>query len=805
MVKRTLRKTISAILAAAIAIGTIGINSIVRTEKINAEQITDEQVLSTYDTNKYIKDNYAQIISNKKYDEANIWGKGVVLLSDAQSSRGSGTNCRNCYSVNEDTVITYMDEKGNKKDIKNKNEDGTVKADNIYFGYLSGSFYNYALVGKDGKIGAIDYNGAEVSFLQKNWYDDIQVYNINEEAYYGLYTKQANETYKYEVVKEDGTLVFSDENVTEVRLIGKSYQLLYRGMIISHSDDSVSVYDMTGKKMYQGKTGFDLDLKINSDYKYFILYYSDSFVYINFDTGKVCVENGRYKRYKYICSMREDKAVFYNENMDEQFFIDGNWKYFSMYGDNIEVTDSNGKSIIRDSNGYCWPQQSMKFVQYAKDYNGAVFEDDNGDAWYYYNNGNIKKDMKQIRNLCNETVKNIKGVSSNYRYETIYNAGILYEYNSSGEDCYLFVSKESNFTDVKVLRGNLGYDDKGICSYDVVDKNIDINGASKTFNYRINKMYDFSSEKVVEKMPDMEWYSDSKNYSSYYYTEDGKKYKVNNNGSYKEITDTTQTTVKYIGDTGYYTDKIDNRCGLYDPEGNEVDINLDELYNDENNKNIDVALTNTSNEYPYFIIHYYRHNEDKSTTFYYNLYSYDGKLMLNNYKHCIKTGDLYIVICEDGTVLRLNNLAKKTLSDVVKDEKIKIDKTYNSDVKLVLGLSENLSAKDVSDKFDNVKICDKDGNELTNSDKVGTGCEIQLIKSGSVMDKAVVVIKGDTDGNGLIDVLDMELIQKSILGLDELTGVYENAALLSEGNNDISVLDIEAVQKDILGLSKINK
>ena len=112
MVKRTLRKTISAILAAAIAIGTIGINSIVRTEKINAEQITDEQVLSTDDTNKYIKDNYAQIISNKKYDEANIWGKGVVLLSDAQSSRGNEKNCRYCYIVNEYTVIKYMDEKG---------------------------------------------------------------------------------------------------------------------------------------------------------------------------------------------------------------------------------------------------------------------------------------------------------------------------------------------------------------------------------------------------------------------------------------------------------------------------------------------------------------------------------------------------------------------------------------------------------------------------------------------------------------------------------------------------------------------
>ena len=49
------------------------------------------------------------------------------------------------------------------------------------------------------------------------------------------------------------------------------------------------------------------------------------------------------------------------------------------------------------------------------------------------------------------------------------------------------------------------------------------------------------------------------------------------------------------------------------------------------------------------------------------------------------------------------------------------------------------------------------------------------------MDKAVVVIKGDTDGNGLIDVLDMELIQKSILGIDILTGVYKRQHFYQKG------------------------
>ena len=50
----------------------------------------------------------------------------------------------------------------------------------------------------------------------------------------------------------------------------------------------------------------------------------------------------------------------------------------------------------------------------------------------------------------------------------------------------------------------------------------------------------------------------------------------------------------------------------------------------------------------------------------------------------------------------------------------------------------------------------------------------------------------------------MEVIQKSILGIgDKLSGAYKEAASLS-GGEDITVLDMEVIQKDILGIEKIN-
>ena len=129
-----------------------------------------------------------------------------------------------------------------------------------------------------------------------------------------------------------------------------------------------------------------------------------------------------------------------------------------------------------------------------------------------------------------------------------------------------------------------------------------------------------------------------------------------------------------------------------------------------------------------------------------------------------------------------------------------------SRTKLLTGIEDNKLVEDIKNTLNNtnVKIVDKDGNELSDTEKLGTGFKVQLFIGNEVTDSAVAVIKGDVDGTGTIDVLDMEAIQKSILGIgDKLSGAYKEAASLS-GGEDITVLDMEVIQKDILGIQKIN-
>ena len=104
----------------------------------------------------------------------------------------------------------------------------------------------------------------------------------------------------------------------------------------------------------------------------------------------------------------------------------------------------------------------------------------------------------------------------------------------------------------------------------------------------------------------------------------------------------------------------------------------------------------------------------------------------------------------------------------------------------------------------NVVLKSSEGIQLADDAIIGTGCVVELTHDGNVIDTVNVVVKGDTDGTGTINVLDMEVIQKSILGIgDKLDGAYREAASLS-GGDGITVLDMEAVQKDILGIEKIN-
>lgn len=67
-----------------------------------------------------------------------------------------------------------------------------------------------------------------------------------------------------------------------------------------------------------------------------------------------------------------------------------------------------------------------------------------------------------------------------------------------------------------------------------------------------------------------------------------------------------------------------------------------------------------------------------------------------------------------------------------------------------------------------------------------------------------IIVLGDSSGDGRIDVLDMEMVQKHILGLTKMENAHLSAALLYNGES-VSVLDMEIIQKSILGLFDISE
>ena len=89
------------------------------------------------------------------------------------------------------------------------------------------------------------------------------------------------------------------------------------------------------------------------------------------------------------------------------------------------------------------------------------------------------------------------------------------------------------------------------------------------------------------------------------------------------------------------------------------------------------------------------------------------------------------------------------------------------------------------------------------SGKVGTGNVMRIYDtSGTIQKEYQIVIKGDVNGDGNINGLDLLKIQKYLLGAGNLDGIYFTAADVND-NNKVDALDLLKIQKDILGIEKL--
>ncbi len=102
----------------------------------------------------------------------------------------------------------------------------------------------------------------------------------------------------------------------------------------------------------------------------------------------------------------------------------------------------------------------------------------------------------------------------------------------------------------------------------------------------------------------------------------------------------------------------------------------------------------------------------------------------------------------------------------------------------------------------NVTITNKDGFTITDG-LIKTGDKI-TIKNSLTTESLVVIVYGDTSGDGKIDALDLLQVQKNILGTYNLVNEYALAADTSK-DGKIDALDLLQVQKNLLETYKIEQ
>lgn len=134
--------------------------------------------------------------------------------------------------------------------------------------------------------------------------------------------------------------------------------------------------------------------------------------------------------------------------------------------------------------------------------------------------------------------------------------------------------------------------------------------------------------------------------------------------------------------------------------------------------------------------------------------------------------------------------------------------SVDEDEKYISGLTVSGYVQDVFDKIDNYngaysKILNKNGNEKDGL--VGTGdILITYNSSGEEVSRYEIVIYGDVNGDGEIDLFDFVAVKRSILGIADPLGVYWKAADCNR-DGEIDLFDFVAVKRCILGLGSVKQ
>ncbi|OJU16764.1 MAG: hypothetical protein BGN88_02070 [Clostridiales bacterium 43-6] len=141
--------------------------------------------------------------------------------------------------------------------------------------------------------------------------------------------------------------------------------------------------------------------------------------------------------------------------------------------------------------------------------------------------------------------------------------------------------------------------------------------------------------------------------------------------------------------------------------------------------------------------------------------------------------------------------------------------TYSSPFKTAAGQMWGLTAGGMSyEQFSTafvtqpgitITVLSKDGKAIT-SGKIGTGMKVKVSENNAPSEEFSVILYGDIDGNGTIDVIDMVKMKMHILKINYLQGAMYTAANTDRDSKvTVNVFDMVALKKSVLKINQIDQ
>lgn len=118
----------------------------------------------------------------------------------------------------------------------------------------------------------------------------------------------------------------------------------------------------------------------------------------------------------------------------------------------------------------------------------------------------------------------------------------------------------------------------------------------------------------------------------------------------------------------------------------------------------------------------------------------------------------------------------------------------------LLGAGEKMSVLTFRNAFQNVNlsITDRYGNALDNVSFIGTGCVVNMVVENEITDSRTVLIKGDANGNGIVDIGDYLILKRLSLGNYQTENIYRKAADIND-DAQIDSMDCLLMKKYLVG------